>query len=76
MALTDQEEEILEALAEMEIDTISNNQLKEMTGLDEFAFFDALNSLEKRGFIERYIGQTVLLTKGRIYLRKKIDTVD
>lgn len=76
MALTDHEEEVLEVFAEMEIDHISNNQLREITGLDEFAFVDALNSLEKRGFIERYVGKTVLLTKGSIYLRKKMDTVD
>ena len=76
MDLTDHEEEVLEAFTEIEIDHISNDQLREMTGLDEFAFVDALNSLEKRGFIERYVGKTVLLTKGRIYLRKKIDTVD
>lgn len=76
MALTDHEEEVLEAFAEMEIDHISNNQLREMTGLDEFAFVDALNSLERRGFIERYVGKTVLLTKGSIYLRKKLNTVD
>jgi DNA-binding MarR family transcriptional regulator len=76
MTLTDHEEEVLEVFAEMEIDHISNNQLREITGLDEFAFVDALNSLEKRGFIERYVGKTVLLTKGSIYLRKKMDTVD
>ena len=70
MELTDQEEMVLKVFLDMETDTISNDQLRETAGLDEFAFSEILGVLEKRGFVERYVGQTVLLTKGRIYIRK------
>jgi DNA-binding MarR family transcriptional regulator len=70
MELTDQEETVLRVFLDMETDTISNDQLREIAGLDEFAFFEIIGVLEKQGFVERYVGQTVLLTKGRIYIRR------
>jgi DNA-binding MarR family transcriptional regulator len=73
MELTDQQEKVLKVFLDIESDTISNDKLRETAGLDDLTFSEILNILEKQGFIERYVGKTVLLLKGRIYLRK-LDT--
>ena len=68
--MNDYEERILKAFIEMGANSVPNHLLREMSRLDEFVFADALEALERRGFIERYIGRTVLLTRGKIHLRK------
>ncbi len=70
MGLSDYEERVLKAFVEVGTSSVPNQLLREISRLDEFVFADALEALEKRGFIERYIGRTVLLTKGKIHLRK------
>lgn len=70
MELTGLEETVLRVFLDMETDIISNDQLREIAGLDEIAFSEIIGVLEKQGFVERYVGQTVLLTKGRIYIRR------
>lgn len=68
--MNDYEEKVLKAFFEIGVSSVPNQLLKERSQLDEFVFADALEALEKRGFIERYIGRTVLLTRGKIHLRK------
>ncbi len=73
MSLTDDEEKVLKGFAKSGVNDLNNEQLRENSKLDEFTFAEVLNALEKRGFIERYVGHTTLLTKGRIYVRDRDD---
>jgi DNA-binding MarR family transcriptional regulator len=70
MTVNDDEEKVLKVFARTESDDIRNKELMEASGLDEDSFSEALRALEAHGFIERYIGHTALLLKGRMYLQR------
>jgi len=70
MTLTSNEEKILKVFIQANSVEVSNTELLNKSGLDKDDFSESLRILEKDGFIERYIGHTTLLAKGRVYARK------
>ncbi len=70
MMLADDEERILKIFAQANSTDLPNKRLFNTSGMDEEHFLEVLRSLERHEFIERYVGHTLLLSKGRVYARK------
>ena len=70
MMPADDEERILKIFAQANSTDLPNKRLLNASGLDEEHFLEVLRTLERREFIERYVGHTLLLAKGRVYVRK------
>jgi len=71
--LTSEEEKVIKAFEAIGSDDAANQDLRRVSGIDEEDFLMALGNLERRGFVRRYFGHTLLLTKARLYLRRKTE---
>jgi len=70
MMLTDDEERISKIFTQANSTDLPNKRLLNASGIDEEHFLEVLRSLERHESIERYVGHTLLLAKGRVYARK------